>query len=127
MDLQLFIPIIIVLLFIVVVFASVKVVPQASEYIVERFCRYHKTLNPGLNLVVPLMDRVRSRVSMKETVLNVRQQEVISRDNASVQVDGVAFFQVLDAKKVTYVINDLAFALENLIMTNIRTVMRGLI
>ena len=84
MDLQLFIPIIIVLLFIVVVFASVKVVPQASEYIVERFCRYHKTLNPGLNLVVPLMDCVRSRVSMKETVLNVRQQEVISRDNTSV-------------------------------------------
>lgn len=126
MALHSLIPIVIIVLAIVFVFASVKVVPQASEFVVERFGRYHKTLHPGLNIIFPLIDRVRSRVSLKETVLNVRKQEVISRDNASVQVDGVAFFQVLDAKKVTYVINDLPLALENLIMTNIRTVLGGI-
>lgn len=121
------IPIIILVLAIVVVALAVKVVPQASEYIVERFGRYKKTLNPGLNIIVPFMDNIRSRVSMKETVLNVSKQEIISKDNASVQVDGIAFFQVIDSKKATYIINDLQLALENLIMTNIRTVMGGIV
>ena len=126
MSIAALIPIIIIVLAVVIVGLSVKVVPQASEYIVERFGRYHKTLNPGLNIIVPFIDMIRSRVSMKETVLNVNKQEIISKDNASVQVDGIAFFQVIDAKKATYVVNNLHLALENLIMTNIRTVMGGI-
>ena len=126
MSIAALIPIIIIVLAVVIVGLSVKVVPQASEYIVERFGRYHKALNPGLNIIVPFIDMVRSRVSMKETVLNVNKQEIISKDNASVQVDGIAFFQVIDAKKATYVVNNLHLALENLIMTNIRTVMGGI-
>ena len=90
-----------VVLMVVIVGLAVQVVPQASEYIVERFGRYQKTLSPGFNLIIPFIDSVRSRVSMKETVLNVNQQEIISRDNASVQVDGIAFFQVMDSKKAT--------------------------
>jgi regulator of protease activity HflC (stomatin/prohibitin superfamily) len=123
MSITTLIPIIIIVLAVVIVGFSVKVVPQASEYIVERFGRYQKTLNPGLNIIIPFIDMIRSRVSMKETVLNVNKQEIISKDNASVQVDGIAFFQVIDAKKATYVVNNLHLALENLIMTNIRTVM----
>lgn len=123
MSITTLIPIIIIVLAVVIVGFSVKVVPQASEYIVERFGRYQKTLNPGLNIIVPFIDMIRSRVSMKETVLNVNKQEIISKDNASVQVDGIAFFQVIDTKKATYVVNNLHLALENLIMTNIRTVM----
>ena len=124
---DLLLPFIFLLLTVIIIILSVKVVPQSSEYIIERFGRYQKTLKPGLNIIVPLIDNVSNRVSMKETVFNVNQQEIISKDNASVKVDGIAFFQVIDSKKSTYVVNDLYFALENLIMTNIRTVMGGIV
>ncbi|MCF6776146.1 SPFH/Band 7/PHB domain protein [Thiotrichales bacterium 19X7-9] len=106
----------------IIVFA-VRVVPQGFECVVERFGRYQKTLKPGLNIIIPIMDRVANKMNMKECVLNVSRQEIISKDNASVEVDGVAFFQVLDAKRATYTINNLVFALDNLIITNIRTVL----
>ena len=118
-----YIPAIIVVLVITFIINAVKIVPQASEFIIERFGKFHKTLHPGLNIIIPFMDRVSSKISMKETVLNVTQQEIISKDNASVQVDGIAFFQVMDSKRVTYTVNNLGLALENLIMTNIRSVM----
>ena len=120
---SIYIPAIIVILALAFVINAVKIVPQASEFIIERFGKYTKTLKPGLNIIVPFMDRVSSKISMKETVLNVSQQEIISKDNASVQVDGIAFFQVMDSKRVTYTVNNLGLALENLIMTNIRSVM----
>lgn len=113
----------IILLCLIVASFSVKVVPQATEIVIERFGKYRATLHPGLSFIIPFVDRVASRVSMKETVLNVRKQEIISRDNASVEVDGVAFFQIMDSKKVTYVVNNLQWALENIIMTNVRTVL----
>jgi regulator of protease activity HflC (stomatin/prohibitin superfamily) len=118
-----YIPAIIVVLVLAFIINAVKIVPQASEFIIERFGKFHKTLHPGLNIIIPFMDRVSSKISMKETVLNVTQQEIISKDNASVQVDGIAFFQVMDAKRVTYTVNNLGLAMENLIMTNIRSVM----
>ena len=120
---SIYIPAIIVILVLAFIINAVKIVPQASEFIIERFGKYTKTLKPGLNIIVPFMDRVSSKISMKETVLNVTQQEIISKDNASVQVDGIAFFQVMDSKRVTYTVNNLGSALENLIMTNIRSVM----
>lgn len=110
-------------LFVVVVAAGVKIVPQGFNYTVERFGRYTRTLRPGLTLIIPFIDRVGRKVNMMERVINVPSQEVITRDNAMVRVDGVGFFQVLDAARASYEITDLEVAILNLTMTNIRTVM----
>ena len=112
-----------VVLAIVIVVSGVKRVPQGMEYTVERFGRYTRTLRPGLNLIVPIIDQIGSRMNMMEQVLDVPSQEVVTRDNAMVRVDGVVFYQVLDAAKASYEVNDLVRAILNLTMTNIRTVM----
>jgi len=104
-------------------FMGVKAVPQGMEFTTERFGRYTRTLAPGLNLIIPLIDRVGMKVNMRETVMDVPSQEVISRDNAMIKVDGVVFFQVLNAAKAAYEVTDLNRAILNLTMTNIRTVM----
>jgi regulator of protease activity HflC (stomatin/prohibitin superfamily) len=108
---------------VVVTFMAVKTVPQGYAYTVERFGRFTRILEPGLNMLVPFIDQIGARVNMMEQVLGVPSQVVITRDNAQVSVDGVLFFQVLDAVKASYEVRDLQFALTNLAMTNIRTVM----
>jgi len=102
---------------------SVRSVPQGMEYTVERFGRYTHTMRPGLNLIVPFIDRVGAKMNMMEQVLDVPRQEVITKDNAMVSVDGVVFYQVLDAAKATYEVSRLQYAIGNLVMTNVRTVM----
>ena len=115
--------IVLLLLVVLAIFMGVKQVPQGMEFTVERFGKYTKTLGPGLNLIVPFVDRIGAKVNMREQVLDVQQQEVITKDNAQVTADGVVFFQVLDAAKASYEVNDLQRAILNLTMTNIRTVM----
>jgi len=107
----------------ILVFLGVKVVPQGTEFTVERFGRYTRTLRPGLHLIIPIVDRIGHRMNVMERVMDVPTQEVITRDNAMVSVDGVVFFQVLDAASAAYEVNQLELAILNLTMTNIRTVM----
>ena len=108
---------------VLVVTMGVKSVPQGREFTVERFGRYTHTLRPGLNMIVPFVDRVGARLNMMETVLDVPTQDVITRDNAMVSVDGVVFYQILDAAKAAYEVTALELSILNLTMTNIRTVM----
>jgi regulator of protease activity HflC (stomatin/prohibitin superfamily) len=115
--------VIVVFLAILTVFLGVKTVPQGYNWTVERFGRYTRTLRPGLNLVVPFIDRIGRKMNVMEQVIDVPEQEVITKDNASVAVDGIAFFQVLDAAKASYEISSLESAIVKLTMTNIRSVM----
>ncbi|MEO1460371.1 MAG: SPFH domain-containing protein, partial [Pseudomonadota bacterium] len=107
---------------VVMVARAVRTVPQGEEWTVERFGRYVRTLEPGLRFLVPLIDTIGRRINMMETVLDVEGQEVITRDNAQVRADAVAFYQVIDASRAAYEVRDLELSLVNLAMTNIRSV-----
>ena len=112
-----------VFLALILVFKAIKTVPQGNEYTVERFGRFTRSLGPGLHIITPFIDRIGARINMMETVLEVPRQDVITKDNAMVSVDGVVFFQVLEAPSAAYEVTDLHGAIQYLTMTNIRTVM----
>ena len=112
-----------ILVFVVVTIAKgVRIVPQGEEWIVERLGKYHGTLKPGLNIVIPYLDKVAYQLVTKDIILDVQEQEVITRDNAVILTNAIAFIKVTDPVKAVYGITDFSEAIRNMIMTTLRSI-----
>ncbi len=101
---------------------SIRIVPQAHSYVVERFGRYRKSLEPGFHMIIPLVDRVARKISLMEQVLDFAPQPVITKDNVTMRIDSVLYFRVIDAKRYAYGVNNPLMALENLTNTTLRNI-----
>ena len=122
MEIASYLPIILVVLALVVILNAIKAVPQGMEYTVEQFGRYTKTLKPGLSFIIPFFEKVGYKMNMRERVIDIPSQDVITKDNAMVTADAVVFIQVVDARMAAYEVNNLDNAIKNLCLTNVRTV-----
>jgi regulator of protease activity HflC (stomatin/prohibitin superfamily) len=113
---------VLVILSAIILFRAIKIVPQGREYTIERFGRYTRTLSPGIAFLTPFVEGIGRRMNMMEQVLDVPQQDVITKDNVSVQVDAIVFVQVMDAGQAAYRVDNLNYAITQLSQTNLRTV-----
>ncbi len=113
-----------VLLFVVLVtlFSGIKIVPQGEEWVVERLGKYNSTLRPGLNIIIPFIDKIREKISTRDIILDIEQQEVITKDNAVILTNAVAFIRVTDPKNAIYGVEDFRLAIQNLITTTLRSI-----
>ena len=123
---ELALPILFAIVALVVLIKTVKTVPQGMEFTVERFGRYTRTLKPGLTILMPFIDAVGYKMNMRERVIDIPSQDVITKDNAMVTADAVVFVQVIDARQAAYEVNNLDNAIKNLCLTNVRTVVGGM-
>ncbi len=106
----------------ITLFAGIKIVPQGEEWVVERLGKYHTTLIPGLNVIIPYVDSIRQKISTRDIILDIEQQEVITKDNAVILTNAVAFIRVTDPKRALYGIEDFRLAIQNLITTTLRAI-----
>ena len=106
----------------ITLFAGVKIVPQGEEWVVERLGKYHETLTPGLNVIIPYIDSIRQKITTRDIILDIDQQEVITKDNAVILTNAVAFIRVTDPKSALYGIEDFRLAIQNLITTTLRSI-----
>ena len=111
-----------ILLLLIILVSRIKVVPQSQVYVIERIGSYHQTWNTGLHFLVPFIDRIAKRVSLKEHVVDFKPQPVITKDNVTMQIDTVVFYQITDAKLFTYGVNNPLMAIENLTATTLRNI-----
>ncbi|MBL4871624.1 MAG: SPFH/Band 7/PHB domain protein [Robiginitomaculum sp.] len=123
---ELALPILFAIVALVVLIKTVKTVPQGMEFTVERFGRYTRRLKPGLTILMPFIDVVGYKMNMRERVIDIPSQDVITKDNAMVTADAVVFVQVIDARQAAYEVNNLDNAIKNLCLTNVRTVVGGM-
>ncbi|MES2662497.1 MAG: SPFH domain-containing protein, partial [Pseudomonadota bacterium] len=106
---------------VVTIAMGVRIVPQGSKFVIQRLGKYHKTLGPGLNIIIPYMDTVAYRISTKDIVLNIPSQEVITRDNAVVIANAVAYINIVSPEKAVYGVEDYVFAIQYLVQTSLRS------
>jgi regulator of protease activity HflC (stomatin/prohibitin superfamily) len=116
------IAIVLLIAVVVTLVAGIKIVPQGEEWIVERLGKYHRTLKPGLNIIVPYIDRIRQKMTTRDIILDVSKQEVITKDNAVIITNAVSFIKITDPKKALYGVEDFRLAIQNLIMTTLRSI-----
>ena len=122
MELAQMIPIALVVVGLFLVFKTIRIVPQGAEWTLENFGRYAKTLKPGLHFVIPIYQSISKKMDMRERVIDIPSQDVITKDNVMVTADAVVFIQVIDAQMATYEVANLENAIQNLCLTNVRTV-----